>query len=85
VIEVHQPGLLADAIDVDLARYQQVERFYRVPPALGDQAEALGRVASMLREAEQRGQSVELGDEVMFLIRQFRGALQTVGGAPAEA
>jgi hypothetical protein len=85
MIEIHQPGLLADAIDLDLARFHQVERIYRVPPALGDQADALERVASMLREADERGQSVELGEEVMRLIQQFRFALQTVGGAPAEA
>lgn len=85
MIEIHQPGMLADAIDVELARFEQVERVYRVPPALEDQAEALERVAAMLREAEDRGQSVDLGEEVMRLIQQFRGALRAVGGAPAEA
>jgi hypothetical protein len=85
VIEIHQPGMLADAIDVELARFEQVERVYRVPPALEDQAEALERVAAMLREAEDRGQAVDLGEEVMRLIQQFRGALRTVGGAPAQA
>ena len=51
MIEIHEPGALADAIDVELARFEQVGRVYRVPAALGDQAEALERVATMLREA----------------------------------
>ena len=85
MIEIHQPGMLADAIDVELARFQQVGRVFRVPATLEDQAEALERVAAMLREAEDRGQSVDLGEEVMRLIQQFRGALRAVGGAPAEA
>jgi len=85
MIEIHEPGALADAIDVELARFEQVGRVYRVPAALEDQAEALERVAAMLREAERRGQEVDLGEEVVHLLRQFRGALRAAGGAPAEA
>jgi hypothetical protein len=85
MIEIHEPGALADAIDVELARFEQVGRVYRVPAALGDQAEALERVATMLREAERRGQEVDLGEEVVQLLRQFRGAMRAVGGAAAEA
>ncbi len=85
MIEICNPGLLADAIDVELARFHHVARVFRVPAALADQAEALERVAAMLRAADERGQSVDLGDEVMNLIQQFRGALRAVGGAPAQA
>ena len=85
MIEIHEPGALADAIDVELARFEQVGRVYRVPAALEDQAEALERVAAMLREAERRGQEVDLGEEVVHLLRLFRGALRAVGGSAAEA
>lgn len=85
MIEVRDPGLLADLIELELVRFRQAERFFRVPASLVDLADALERVAAMLREADVRGQSVDLADDVMRLVQQFRGALRTVGGAPAEA
>jgi hypothetical protein len=39
----------------------------------------------MLRQADERGQSVDLGDEVVRLIGRFRNALRAVGGEPAQA
>jgi hypothetical protein len=56
-----------------------------MPAAMSESAEALGRIVVLLREAEDRGQAVDLGDEVVRLIQQFRGVLTTVGGAPAQA
>jgi hypothetical protein len=85
MIEIRDPGTLADSLEVEIARFRHVETVYRVPAALADQADALERIASMLREADDRGQAVDLGDEVMRLIRQFRGVLATLGGAPAQA
>jgi hypothetical protein len=85
MVEVHDPGLLAAAIELDLERYRRAGTLVRMPVALSDLAEALGRIAAMLREAEERGQTVDLGDEVVKLIQQFRGALSTMGGAPAHA
>jgi hypothetical protein len=85
MIQIREPRLLAQIIELELLRFREAERVFRVPPALVELAEALDRVAVILREADDRGQSVDLADEVMRLIQQFRGALRTVGGAPAEA
>ncbi len=85
MIEVRNPRVLAEAIEIELVRFRLVERVFRVPAGLADEADALERVASMLREADDRGQAVDIGDEVMRLIQGFQGALRAVGGAPAEA
>jgi hypothetical protein len=85
MIEVRNPGSLAASIELDLERFQSAGAIVRMPAAMADQARTLGKVAGMLREAEARGQAVDLGDEVVRLIDQFRRALATVGGAPAQA
>ncbi len=85
MIEVRRPGQLAASIEIDLERFRRAATLVRMPAAMGDLARALGKVAAMLREAEERGQAVDLGDEVVRLIQQFRGTLSAVGGAPAEA
>lgn len=85
MVEIRKPGLLADAIDVDLERFRQAGRLMTLPAALADLADALERVAGMLRDAEQRDQAVDLGDDVLRLIQQFHGVLRTLGGAPAQA
>lgn len=85
MIELREPGLLANVIELELVRFRAVERVFRVPASLVDLADALDRLAAMLREADDRGQSVDLADDVMRLVQQFRGALRSVGGAPAEA
>jgi type VI protein secretion system component VasF len=85
MLEVRDPGLLAAAIELDLERFERAGTIVRMPAAMTDLARTLGRIAVMLREAEQRQQAVDLGDEVVRLIQQFRNALRTVGGAPAEA
>jgi len=85
MIELREPGLLANIIELELVRFRAVERVFRVPASLVDLADALDRLAAMLREADDRGQSVDLADDVMRLVQQFRGALRSVGGAPAEA
>jgi hypothetical protein len=85
MVEVEQPALLAAAIELELVRFRHARALVRMPGALAELAEALGRVVAMLHEAEARGQAVELGDDVVRLIQQFRAALCTVGGAPAQA
>jgi hypothetical protein len=85
MIEVQQPGVLAAAIELDLARFHHARALVRMPGALAELAAALARVAAMLHEAEARGQAVDLGEEVVRLIQQFRAALCAVGGAPAQA
>jgi hypothetical protein len=85
VLEIRDPGLMAKTLEIDLERYRQAQHIVRMPPALSELANALARIAAMLREADRRGQAVDLGDEVVRLIEQFRGALRTVGGAPAQA
>lgn len=85
MIEVRNPAQLAARIEIDLARFRHAATLVRMPFAMADRARALRKIAAMLREAEQRGQAVDLGDEVVRLIQQFRGALSTVGGTPAEA
>jgi hypothetical protein len=83
--EIHEPGQLAHLIELELIRFEHASGLFRIPAGMTDLADALGRVAEMLREAEARGQSVDLGDEVVRLIHQFRATLRTTGGAPAEA
>ncbi len=83
--EIRNPGLMAMALDLDLARFRQARRLVRMPPVLEELADALTRVAAMLREAEELQQAVDLGDDVVRLIEQFRGALRAVGGLPAQA
>jgi type VI protein secretion system component VasF len=85
VIEVRNPGALAATMEIDLERFRHAGMLVRMPAAMTDLARTLGKVAVMLREAEARGQAVDLGDEVVRLIQQFRSALATVGGAPARA
>jgi hypothetical protein len=85
MVEIHNPGLMALALEVDLARFRQARRMVRMPAVLEELAETLGRVTAMLHEAAERKQAVDLGDEVVRLIDQFRGALRAVGGEPAEA
>ena len=85
MVEVQNPGLMALALEVDLVRFRQARRLVRMPRALEELAETLVRVTAMLREAAEREQAVDLGNEVVRLIEQFRGALRAVGGEPAEA
>lgn len=85
MLALRDPGLLAAELELDLERYRQAERAVRMPPALGELADVLGRIAVLLREAEARGQAVDLGDEVVKLIRRFRGAVAAHAGAPARA
>jgi hypothetical protein len=85
MVEIGNPGLMAKALEVDLARFRQARRIVRMPAVLEELAETLTRVTAMLREAAEREQTVDLGDEVVRLIEQFRGALRAVGGEPARA
>jgi hypothetical protein len=85
MIEVHEPGVLAAAIELELERFRRAGVLVRMPSAISDLAETLGCVVTMLHEAEARGQAVDLGEEVVRLIQQFRAALCTFGGAPAQA
>jgi hypothetical protein len=85
MIEVQSPGLLAAAIELELERFRRAGVLVPMPANMLESAEALGRIVVMLREAEDRGQAVDLGDEVVRLIRQFRYTLTAVGGAPAQA
>lgn len=85
MIEIHEPGVLAAAIELELERFRRAGALVRMPAAVSDLADTLGRVATLLHEADARGQAVDLGEEVVRLIQQFRAALCTVGGAPAQA
>ena len=85
MVEVKNPGGLADDIELELERFRHAGAIVRMPEGMTDLAGALARVAVMLREAEALGQAVDVGDEVLRLFQQFRGALTTVGGAPAQA
>ena len=85
MVEIANPGLMAMALEVDLARFRQARRIVRMPAAVEELAQALARVALMLRQAAEREQKVDLGDEVVRLIEQFRGTLRAVGGEPAQA
>lgn len=84
-MEISKPGVLAASIEIDLERYRHAGTLVRMPATMADLARVLGKVSAMLRQADARGQTVDLGDEVVRLIQQFRSALTTVGGAPAEA
>jgi hypothetical protein len=86
MVELRDPGLLAAELELDLVRYRRAALLVPMPPGMRDLAQALDRIAAMLREAEARGQAVDLSDDIVRLIRQFRGAVATVGGgAPAQA
>ncbi len=85
MLALGNPGLLAAELDLDLVRYRRAAQLVRMPAAMADLADALARIAAMLREAEAHGQAVDLSDEIVRLIRHFRGALDTLGGAPASA
>jgi hypothetical protein len=85
MLEIRDPGLMARALEVDLARFHEARRLVRMPAALEELAEVLSRIAAMLRQADARGQAVDLGDEVVRVIERFRNALRAVGGAPAQA
>jgi hypothetical protein len=85
MVEIGNPGMMARALELDLVRFEHARRLVRMPPALEELASALSRIATMLRQADERGQSVDLGDEVVRLIERFRGALRAVGGEPAQA
>ncbi len=86
MIELREPGLLANLIELELVRFRAAERVFRVPASLlstWPTRSIAWRPCSERRD--DRGQSVDLADDVMRLIQQFRGALRSVGGAPAEA
>ncbi len=85
MLEVRDPGTFAARIEIELERFRRAGTIVRMPAAIAEQARTLGKVAVMLRQAEARGQAVDLGDEVVRLIEQFRLTLTTVGGAPARA
>jgi hypothetical protein len=85
MIDIHNPGLLADAIDLDLERYRRISAVAPLPAMVADTAEALARVSALLRDAEARCQNVDLSDEIVRLIVAFRAALRVGGGAPAQA
>ncbi len=85
MLEIHDPGLMARSLELDLVRFQQARLLVQMPAALEELATALSHVAQMLREAAERGQAVDLGDEVVRLIERFRSALRAVGGVPAQA
>ncbi len=85
MLEVQDPGTLAASLEIELERYRRAGTIVRMPAAMAEQARTLGKIAGMLREAAARGQAVDLGDEVVRLIEQFRLTLATVGGSPAEA
>lgn len=85
MVEVRNPGLMARTLELDLARFEEARHIVTMPAALEELASALSRVSSMLREAAERGQAVDLGDEVVRLIERFRSELRAVGGAPARA
>ncbi len=85
MVEVRNPGMLAATIEMDLERFRRAGTIVRMPATMKDLAGTLGRISTMLREAEARGQAVDLGDEVVRVIQQFRKALAAVGGAPARA
>ncbi|HET8539382.1 MAG TPA: hypothetical protein VFL83_05875 [Anaeromyxobacter sp.] len=85
MLDVPDPSLLAAELELDLERYRRAAALVRMPPAMRELADALGRIAAMLRQAEACGQAVDLSDDIVRFIRQCRGALATVGGAPAEA
>ena len=84
MLDVHDPGRLAAAIEADMARLAAARAAGDVPPALGDLADALARLAAMLRRAEALGQAVTLAGSVARLIAQFRGVVRSLG-VPAEA
>jgi hypothetical protein len=85
MLEIREPGLMARALELDLVRFHEAGRMVHMPAALEELAQTLARIAAMLREADARGQAVDLGDEVVRLIERFRNALRAVGGAPAMA
>ncbi len=85
MIDIHNPGLLADAIDLDLERYRRLSAVSPLPAMVAETAEALGRVSALLRDAEARCQDVDLSDEIVRLVVAFRAALRAAGDAPARA
>jgi hypothetical protein len=85
MVEIRNPGLMAMALEVDLARFRLARGIVRMPAVLEELAVTLTRITAMLHEAAERDQAVDLGDEVVRLIDQFRGALRAVGGEPAQA
>jgi hypothetical protein len=85
MLELRHPGLMARALELDLVRFREARRLVYMPAALEDLAQVLSRIAVLLRQADARGQAVDLGDEVVRVIERFRNALRAVGGAPAEA
>jgi hypothetical protein len=84
LVQIEKPGILAAAIELELERLRHARAVAIIPPSLVDLAEALGRVAAMLREAHARGQTVDLADGIVALLREFRAALGTLG-APSQA
>ena len=84
VIEIERPGLLAAAIGRDLLRLRRAHAATPLPVHLADLADALSRVVGMLNEADARGQTVQLAEGVVSLLREFRAALSMLH-APAQA
>ncbi len=82
---LRHPGRVAAELELELERYRRAAVLFRMPAAMEELADALGRIAAMLREAEERGQTVDLSEDIVRLIRNFRGTLAAVGGAPANA
>jgi hypothetical protein len=82
---LHDPGRLAAELELEVERYRRAALLLRTPPAMADLTETLGRIAALLRDADARGQSVDLADDLVALIRRFRRELAAYGGAPARA
>ncbi len=86
MVELRDPGLVAAELELELERYRRAALLVPMPAGMQDLAQALDRIAAILRDAEARGQAVDLSDEIVRFIRQFRGAVAAVGGgAPARA
>ncbi len=79
-MRVDDPDGLAAEIEADLRRYRFLRDAGLAREALRDTAEALERLAELLREAGSHRQGVDLGDSVVTLIAAFRARL--VADAP---
>ncbi len=84
MLDIRNPGRFAASLEAEIERLARFRAVGAVPPALDDLAEALERLARILREAESLGQSVTVADGVLRVVAEFRGALRALGTA-AEA